>query len=115
MLINYTGKNLFYFKDFRFVPKANVVPDSLWSEMKENPVIKDKIKKGLFVEDKAVKSDADLTHSLSDLSLKDAKEIVSNTLDIVQLEKWQKTETRKGLMPVLEEQILKVTEHLKAS
>lgn len=116
MLVNYNAKNLFYYRNFRFVPQANIVPDDLWKEMKSNPVIQKKIKAGVFVEDSSVECDSDsIIDSLESVSLKDAKELIKNCLDIVQLEKWLANDNRKGVASAIDEQIEKLISHMKVS
>ena len=110
MFIKYNAKNIYRVGNVRLVPQMNDVDDSKWDAIKDHPHVQNKIQNGVIAvvsEKKKKESSADSSenNSLSSLSTKDAKKFVSDTLDIVTLEKWKEIETRKSVLKVIDTQI----------
>lgn len=89
-------------------PGQNYVSDEEWNQVKENPLVKERITKGdiIIISKKDItETDSDDEIDLSKMNVKDATEFVKSCTDIEMLQELLEKEERKSLKKVIEEQI----------
>lgn len=126
MLIRYTQANIYRCRDLRLIPGVNDVPEKVWNEVKDHPLVKARLQKGVIVPLPAAKpmehapeanpssghshsgdqgAGADGLVSLNGFGAKEAEALVKETFDLPTLERWAGEETRKGVLKAIEAQI----------
>ena len=98
-----------------FKPGLNQIQSSDWEKIKNNEALKKKKKNGWlsyakkFDDKETVEGVVDFESNddylLESLGVKDAKEMIKQTLDVKLLMEWQKQETRKTVLSAIDEQI----------
>ncbi|HEX5034650.1 MAG TPA: hypothetical protein VFW62_09235 [bacterium] len=118
MLIMYTPANIYRCGEMRLIPGMNDVPERVWNEVKDHPLVKMRVEKGLISlrpqqkaklagdgESTGQDDNGDGLTSLGEFSAKEAEALVKETFDLPTLERWQGEETRKGVLKAIEAQI----------
>lgn len=96
-----------------FKPGLNQIQSSDWEKIKNNEALKKWFKNGwLSYEKKFDLKESEVgevsvadDYLLESLGVKDAKEMIKQTLDVKLLMEWQKQETRKTVLSAIDEQI----------
>lgn len=104
---------------FLFVPGNNDVPKSVWDDLMANKNFKRRVDEGSLTVVSEKDSDPEGIASLADFGTAEAKQIVRDTYDPLLLRQWMKTEQRKTVAAVIEEQLkqadLRIAERSKKS
>lgn len=99
-----------------FSPGSNTIKDSDWDAIKDHPEVKARLAgkvKGkeleIIVESKASIVDPDVDTSkegaeLSALNANDAKKLIKETHNTIELNKWKEAETRAGVIKAIDDQ-----------
>jgi hypothetical protein len=91
---------------FMFVPGTNELSKAVWDDLMENKNFKRRVDSGLMkVVSEKDSVDPESTSSLADFGTAEAKQIARDTYDPVLLRQWLKTESRKTVAAVIEEQL----------
>lgn len=115
LLIDYNQANIYRCGELYLIPGINEVKEEIWKEVADHPLVKKRIETGQITILKPEQSQSDSQESdtssvppanpFTGLNFKEAKEIIAQTYDLLTLEKWMKTEDRKNILKLLEEQI----------
>ncbi|WP_448510328.1 hypothetical protein [Immundisolibacter sp.] len=87
---------------------ANTVDANVFKKYKDNPSVKQLVADGVIEykeSDLEGKTQSKVEDSLKDLTVKQAQELVQNTIDLEILEKWKGAEKRAGVLKAIEKQI----------
>jgi hypothetical protein len=115
MMVNYRRSNILTVTNkagdtFLFVPGNNEITTALWKSFLELPTFKRRLDEGLF---RTVSGDdKPSVVVLQELSPSEAKELVNETFDPKMLREFKKSETRPGVLKVIEARLREAEERL---
>lgn len=95
-----------------FAPGANTIPDDHYALVKEHPEVKKRIadkRLEIIVESvadaKPADKDAPAGSEIGALNTQEAKKLIAETHNTVELNKWKESETRAGVLQAIEKQL----------
>lgn len=111
MIVNYLKSNVLLGTgktgEFLFVPGNNEISNSLWADLMSNANFKRRVDSGYFKITSQAEPSGEGEIALADFGPAEAKQVVRDTFDPELLRTWQKAETRKTVLSVIEEQLEK--------